>query len=48
MDDPAYDAVLKKLDQENYYMSSRAYTDFVKREVGEQEQVMKQLGLKVE
>ena len=45
MDDPSYGAVLRQLDQEPYYLNSQDYADFAKREVGEQGQLLKQLGI---
>jgi len=46
MDDPAYQAVLAKFDQENYYMNSADYTAFALKLIEEQKQLVDELGLK--
>jgi tripartite-type tricarboxylate transporter receptor subunit TctC len=45
MDEPSYREALRRLDQEPFYLSSREYADFVVREIAEQRQLMKDLGL---
>jgi tripartite-type tricarboxylate transporter receptor subunit TctC len=46
MEHPSYTAVLARLDEQSYYMSSRDYRDFAIRQVAEQKRRVEELGLK--
>jgi len=46
MDDPAYQKVLERLDQDNVYLGSEDYAKFVKQMNDEQKAVVERLGLK--
>jgi tripartite-type tricarboxylate transporter receptor subunit TctC len=46
MDEPSYLAVLKRLGQEPFYLDSGDYAAFASRQIEEQRQLIKELGLK--
>ena len=48
MDDPAYQEVIAKIDQEQFYLNTADYRAFVTRTVAEQKQLMEELGFKPE
>jgi tripartite-type tricarboxylate transporter receptor subunit TctC len=48
MDEPSYREALRKLGQEPFYMGSNDYTAYVKREVGEQARMIREMSLKPE
>ena len=47
MDDPAYQKVLERLDQENVYMSGEDYAKFAKKTYDEEKIVIERMGLKM-
>lgn len=47
MDDPAYQKVLERLDQENVYMSGEDYAKFAKKTHDEEKIVIERMGLKM-
>jgi tripartite-type tricarboxylate transporter receptor subunit TctC len=47
MDDPAYQKVLERLDQENVYMSGEDYAKFAKKTYDEEKVVIERMGLKM-
>jgi tripartite-type tricarboxylate transporter receptor subunit TctC len=47
MDDPAYQKVLERLDQDNVYKSSEDYAKFAKQVNDEQRAVIERMGLKM-
>ena len=47
MDDPAYQKVLERLDQENVYMSGEDYAKFAKKTYDEEKAVIERMGLKM-
>ena len=47
MDDPAYQKVLERLDQDNVYKSSEDYAKFAKQVNDEQRAIIELMGLKM-
>ena len=47
MDDPAYQKVLERLDQENVYMSGEDYAKFAKKTYDEEKIIIERMGLKM-
>jgi tripartite-type tricarboxylate transporter receptor subunit TctC len=47
MDDPAYQKVLERLDQDNVYKSSEDYAKFAKQVNDEQRAIIERMGLKM-
>jgi tripartite-type tricarboxylate transporter receptor subunit TctC len=47
MDDPAYQKVLERLDQDNVYLNSEDYAKFAKQLNDEQKAVVERMGLKM-
>jgi hypothetical protein len=46
MDEPSYKDTMIKLDQEAYYLGTADYHAFAMRQIGEQKQLVEDLGLR--
>jgi len=47
MDDPAYQKVLERFDQENVYMNGEDYAKFARKTYDEEKAVIERMGLKM-